>query len=342
MSKTSGTETVDAMRGRKTGIKGARRERIVLAAMYTAAVILAGAILLYKNPAPPGSSGFNTIIGMRIDALVAILLVAVCQSIATVLFHTASANRILTPSILGFDALYVLTQTALVFSLGVMAERVEGIPKIIVQSVLMILFATLLYGWLFTKFRASLHKLLLIGVILGIGFGSVSTFMQRLLTPSEFDVLAARLIGSISNANADYLPIAGTLVLALCVYVWHKRRIYDVLALGREIAVSLGLNYRLEIVKILVIVAFLVSIAVTMIGPMTFYGFLVATLSYQFVTRDSHQHTLPMALGVGLVTLLAATFILKHIFYAAGLVTVIIEFGGGLLFLIVLLKRGLK
>ncbi|MFF8818976.1 MULTISPECIES: iron chelate uptake ABC transporter family permease subunit [Leucobacter] len=318
------------------------RQLLPIAIVFVVAILLAVAILTYANPAQPGSSGFWVIVRSRAASLGTIALVAVCQAVATVLFHTATSNRILTPSILGFDALYVLTQTALVYVFGTAASGLEGIPKILAQSGLMVIFATALYGWLFSGKRANLHLLLLVGVVLGIGFGSISTFMQRMLTPSEFDVLSARLFGSIGNGNIEYLPFAATIALGILVFVWRRRKVYDVVALGRDAAVSLGVNYRREVVTILVLVAVLISVSVTMVGPMTFYGFLVATLAYQFARNDSHAEIIPLAIGIGLVTLLGATFVLKHIFSAGGLVTVIIEFAGGLLFLIVLLRKGLR
>lgn len=318
------------------------RQLLPILAVFAVALGIAIAIVTYGNPAAPGSAGFWTIVRSRLGSLGTIALVAVCQSVATVLFHTATSNRILTPSILGFDALYVLTQTALVFVFGTAATGLEGIPKILAQSGLMVVFATVLYGWLFSGKRANLHLLLLVGVVLGIGFGSVSTFMQRLLTPSEFDVLSARLFGSIGNGNLTYLPIAAAIALGILAYVWSRRHTLDVVALGRDAAVSLGVSYRREVVTILVLVAVLISVSVTMVGPMTFYGFLVATLAYQFARNDTHAATLPLAIGIGLVTLLGATFILKHVFAAGGLVTVIIEFAGGILFLIVLLRKGLR
>lgn len=318
------------------------RRLLPVGLVFVAAILLAIAVVAYGNPAPAGSAGFWIIVQTRLTSLGTIALVAVAQSVATVMFHTVTANRILTPSILGFDALYVLSQTALVFVFGVSATGLEGIPKIIAQSLLMIVFATVLYGWLFSGKRANLHLLLLVGVVLGTGFGSMSTFMQRLLTPSEFDVLSARLFGSISKGNADYLPIAATIVLLVFGYIWARRRTFDVISLGRDVSVSLGVRYRREVVTVLILVAVLISVSATMVGPMTFYGFLVATLAYQFAPGDRHADVLPLAIGIGLVTLLGATFVLKHIFSAAGLVTVIIEFTGGLLFLIVLLRKGLR
>ncbi|GAA1780426.1 iron chelate uptake ABC transporter family permease subunit [Agromyces lapidis] len=307
-----------------------------------AALVFVVGILVWDNPVPYGQPGFWIIVESRSVAVATIALVAVCQALATVLFHTATGNRILTPSILGFDALYTLMQTALVFVFGMAATQVEGPAKILVQSLAMMLFATLLYGWLFSGRRQNLHVLLLVGVVLGVGFGSVSTFLQRLLTPSEFDVLASRLHGSIGNANPEVLPWAELVVAAIAVVVWRRRRVLDVLALGRDTAVNLGVAYRREVVGLLVVVAALIAISTTMIGPMTFFGFLVATLTYQFVRSDRHGVVLPLAVLIGLASLTGAYFVLQHVFYTAGLVTVVIEFVGGLAFLIVILRKGLR
>lgn len=311
-------------------------------AILGALVVLAAvAVLLWDIPGDPTRRSFWLSLDLRVEAVATIAVVAACQGVATVLFHTATGNRILTPSIMGFDALYVVMQTALVFFFGGAAvAATDGLPKIVLQSALMIGFATALYGWLFAGRRGDLHIMLLIGVVLGVAFGSLSTVMQRLLTPSEFDVLSAQLFGSLANANPDYLPWAALVVAAVLVAVWRGRHRLDVLALGREPAVNLGLRYRREVLVLLVIVAVLISISTTMVGPMTFFGFLVATLTYQLAGSAQHRIVLPFAMLLGAATLLAGYFVLRHVFYAAGLLSVIIEFAGGLLFLIHLLRKG--
>lgn len=319
-----------------------RRPWVAPAVVGGIALVVAIGVLVVGIPVPVGHPGFWIIVQSRVGAVATIALVATCQAVATVLFHTATGNRILTPSVLGFDALYTLMQTALVSVLGTAATQVEGVGKIVAQSLLMILFATLLYGWLFSGRRRNLHVLLLVGLVLGIGFGSISTFLQRLLTPGQFDVLSARLIGSIGNGNPAYLPWALLIVVVVCVVVWQRRHVLDVVALGRDAATSLGLRFRREVVLLLVLVAALISISTTMVGPMTFFGFLVATMTYQLVDSDRHDRVLPMAVLTGLATLLGAYLVLQHVFYAAGLVSIVIEFVGGLLFLAVILKKGLR
>ena len=321
----------------------ARRPRIAWRFGILALVVVVAAIgaLTWDVPGAPGSRGFWIAVDLRIVSVATIALVACCQAVATVLFHTATANRILTPSIMGFDALYVVMQTALVFFFGSAAlSATDGLAKVIVQSVLMVGFATLLYGWLFAGRRGNLHVMLLVGVVLGVGFGSLSTVMQRLLTPSDFDILSARLFGNLSNSDAEYLPWGALVVAAVLAVVWRRRHRLDVIALGRETALNLGVAYRREVVGILVLVAVLISVSTTMVGPMTFFGFLVATLAYQLAGSSQHRVVLPFAALLGAATLLGGYFVLRHVFYAAGMLSIIIEFVGGLFFLIFLLRKG--
>ncbi|MCG7285659.1 iron chelate uptake ABC transporter family permease subunit [Cellulomonas sp. ACRRI] len=314
-----------------------------LAVVTLVALAAAVGVLTYGNPAPPGSPGFWVIVRSRFASVGTILVVAFCQGVATVVFHTVTNNRILTPSILGFDAMYRVIQTALVFLFGAgTLAATDGLGKIALQSLLMVGVASLLYGWLFTGTRADLHLLLLVGVVLGMGFGSLSTFMQRLLTPSEFDILSARLFGNISVSDASYLPWGALVCVVVGTVLWRRRHVLDVVALGRGTATSLGVRHQREVLLTLVLVAVLISVSTSMVGPMTFFGFVVAMLTYQVVGTSRHAQTLPMVVAVASATLLLAYLVLRHVFYAGGLVSVIIELGGGLVFLVHLLRKGLR
>lgn len=328
---------------RSTPAVASGRARIALrfGILIVIVVVAAIGVLTWNVPGEPGSRAFWLAVNLRVVSLATIALVACCQAVATVLFHTATANRILTPSIMGFDALYVVMQTALVFFFGSAAlSATDGLLKVVVQSALMVGFATLLYGWLFAGRRGNLHIMLLVGVVLGVGFGSLSTVMQRLLTPSDFDILSARLFGNLSNSDPEYLPWGALVVAVVLVVVWRARHRLDVLALGREASLNLGLSYRREVIGMLVLVAVLISVSTTMVGPMTFFGFLVATLAYQLAGSSQHRVVLPFAVLLGMATLLAGYFVLRHVFYAAGMLSIIIEFVGGVFFLVYLLRKG--
>ncbi|WP_367948790.1 iron chelate uptake ABC transporter family permease subunit [Microbacterium sp. NC79] len=330
-----------AGRARRVMDAETRRWAKRITALAVVAVITVVLVLTWNITVEPFSAGFYKIVEMRLATVVTIILVACCQAVAVVLFHTATGNRILTPSIMGFESLYVVIQTAMVFFFGVETlNATDGVGKVLVQSAIMVAFATVLYGWLFGGKFGNLHITLLVGLVLGTAFGTLSAFMQRMLVPADFDILSARLFGSIANSNPEYLPVGFTVLAAALFFVFGKRHRLDVLALGRETSINLGLSYKREVLTTLILVAVLISISTSLVGPMTFFGFIVATLAYQLAGSQQHRHVIPFAMLLGVVTLLGSYFVLHHIFRAAGLVTVIIEFVGGILFVILLLRKG--
>lgn len=297
--------------------------------------------LAWDNPMPPGSEGFWIIARMRVESVVVMAVVALCQAVATVSFQTATNNRIITPSIMGFESLYTLVQTAAVFFFGVAGvTMVVGLGQFALQAGMMVVFAVLLYSWLLSGKFGNIHIMLLVGVVLGGGLGALSTFMQRVLDPNEFDVLTARLFGNISNAQTEYLPYVIPIALVCAGVLFVRARRMNVLALGADATNNLGLNHKREIMIVLTLVSVLMAMTTSLVGPMTFLGFLVATLAYQFTDTYDHRLILPVAVLIGYTILSGAYFVLRNIFYAEGAVTIIIELVGGLVFLLVILRKG--
>ena len=67
------------------------------------------------------------ILSLRSEKLAALVLVGAATGAATVIFQTIAANRLLTPGIVGFDALFtVLAALALLASLLLATARTRG------------------------------------------------------------------------------------------------------------------------------------------------------------------------------------------------------------------------
>ena len=298
-------------------------------------------LLVYNNPVPIDSPSFIPVVKRRMVALVAMIIAAVCQSLSTVAFQSITNNRVITPSLLGFEALYSTIHTSTMFFFGVSTfVGFSGIGSFLFQVIAMVLMCLILYGWLLSGKYGDLQLMLLVGVIIGTGLRSLSTFMRRLLAPSEFDVLQAKLFGSVNNADAKYFPIAIPIVIVagLLLLIFSKK--LNVISLGKDICNTLGVNHQFSVIYALVLVSVLMSISTALVGPLTFYGFLVATLSYQMAPTYDHRYIFPMALAIGFLILTGAYFFMYHIFNAQGVVSVIIEMFGGITFLIVILRKG--
>ncbi|MFI8777809.1 iron chelate uptake ABC transporter family permease subunit [Brachybacterium paraconglomeratum] len=318
-----------------------RRYRIVLAVLVVLAAGAALGLLAIGNPMPVGSRGFWLIAEMRVTSLVVMAVVAICQAVATITFQTVTNNRIITPSIMGFESLYTVIQTAAVYTLGVAGVvALQGPGQFLAQVAAMVGLSVLLYGWLLRGRYANIQVMLLVGIIMGGGLGAVSTFMQRLLSPSEFDVLSARLFGSVTNASAEYLPFAIPLVIVATTLIWLNARTLNVIAMGRDVCINVGVDHGRQTIYSLVLVSVLMAVSTALVGPMTFFGFLVATLTYQLAGTHDHRRLLPLGALTGFVVLAGAYFVMNHVFYAQGVVSIIIELVGGTVFLVVIMRKG--
>lgn len=303
-------------------------------------LLCAFGLLVYNNPVPFDSPSFLPVVERRIVAVVTMAIAALCQSLATVAFHSVTNNRIITPSLLGFDALYSLIQTSMIFFFGAGAlVGFSGTGAFLSQVGVMVLMSLLLYGWLLSGKYANLQLMLLIGIIFGTGLNSLSTFMRRMLAPSEFDLLQARLFGSVTNADAAYFPIVIPIVLIVGVLLYLFSNRLNIVALGKDVATTFGVNHRRSVIYTLILISLLMSVSTALIGPLTFFGFLVATLSYQVAATYDHKYVFPMAFALGFFVLTSAYFFMYHIFNTPSVVSVIIELFGGVIFLAVILRK---
>lgn len=314
---------------------------VIVIALAVGAMLFGFGLLAYNNPMPFGTRQFWLIAERRASAVFAIVIVAACHSIATVAFQTVTNNRILTPSIMGFESLYSAIHTATIFIVGAAGfTAAYSFGMFAFQLAVMVAFALLLYSWLLSGRNPNMHAMLLVGIVIGGGLGSVTTFVQRLLTPSEFDVLTARLFGSVNNADPSYYPLAVPIVLIAGGLLYAMSSKLNVLALGRETSTNLGLNHKRLSIQALVLITLLIATSTALVGPMSFLGFLVATLAYQFADTFDHRYLFPMAFVIAQFVLTSAYFLMNHVFYAQGVVSIIIELVGGSVFLYVILRKG--
>ena len=321
--------------------RAARRYWLTMAILVVLAAASILGVLAYDNPMEFGSRGFWLIAQMRMTSIVVIVVIAFCQGIATIAFQTITNNRILTPSVMGFESLYRLVQTSAVYFLGAAGITfLTGPGQFLLQIALMVAFAAVLYGWLLVRRSGNLQITLLVGIVLGGGLGAAATFLQRLLTPSEFDILTARLIGSIANADTDELGWAIGLAAVTGLLLWMQGGRLNVMSLGRDTAMNLGLAHRRQMIIVLLLVSVLMAVSTALVGPMTFLGFLIAMLAYQLGDTYDHRLLFPMAWLIGIVVLAGSYFVLKHLFYAEGSVGIIIEVVGGTFFLAYILRKG--
>ncbi|OPH48645.1 iron ABC transporter permease [Paenibacillus ferrarius] len=272
--------------------------------------------------------------------VMSIVLTGTAIAYSTILFQTITNNRILTPSIIGLDALYMLIQTTVIFLLGSKsALSANGNLNFAITVGLMTLFSLVLFKLLFKREGRNLYFLLLFGIILGTFFGSFTTFMEVLIDPNEFSVLQGRSFASFNTVNSKLLLISAISSVIVVLYSLKFMKYLDVISLGREHAINLGVPYEYVVKRLLIIISVLVSIATALVGPVTFLGLLVANLTYQFMKTYRHRYLIPGSILICMIALVGGQLIMERIFSFSTPLAVIINFAGGVYFLYLLLRE---
>lgn len=276
----------------------------------------------------------------RIPKIFAMLLTAFCIGSASVIFQTITNNHILTPSVLGLDSLYVLVQTVIIFVLGSTSPLIVNQNyNFIIALGVMVICSIALYKVLFEKGKGDIVFLLLVGMIFGTLFQSLSSFMQRVIDPNEFLALQNNLFASFNNINTNILLLAVILILLIIPFVWDELAVLDVIALGRDHAINLGVNHDKVVKKLIVVVTLLISISTALVGPLTFLGLLIVNLSRQILKTYKHTYLIAGAILLGGITLIYGQLLVEQVLGFSTTLSVVVNLIGGVYFIYLLLKE---
>lgn len=316
-----------------------RKNRRKLALMVFL-VVVAAAAYLFSDVSFANERLFRYAMKIRIPKLIVMLVTAAAIGGASIVFQSVINNTIVTPCLLGMNSLYTLIHTAVVFVAGSGSFLVvNGNISFAVDLVLMGVAATVIYSYLFRKTNHNILYVLLIGTVLTSFFGSIQSTLVRVMDPNEYDGLLASLVASFSNINSEIIVFA---VLLLAVLIFALRRelaLLDVLTLGRDQAVNLGVDYDRAIRRLLLGVALCIAIATAMVGLISFLGLIIANLSRQLLKTYRHSQLIAGAALFGMIVLAGGQMIVEQVFVYAVPVSVFITVGGGIYFLYLLLGK---
>ena len=280
---------------------------------------------------------------IRTPKLIAMLITAFAIGGASIVFQSIINNTIVTPCLLGMNSLYTLIHTAVVFVAGsgsllaVNANAAFG-----VDLLLMGITATVIYSYLFKKTNHNVLYVLLIGTVLTSFFGSIQTTLTRVMDPNEYDSLLASLVASFSNINSEIIIFSVAMMLVVVFFLRKELALLDVITLGKDQAINLGVDYDRCIRRLLLGVTLFIAAATAMVGPISFLGLIIANLSRQLLKTYRHSQLILGSALFGMLVLIGGQLITEQVYSYTVPVSVFITVFGGIYFLYLLLKEGRK
>lgn len=288
-------------------------------------------------------ANLSYVIPKRLIRLATMLIVSCSIAYSSIIFQTLTQNKILTPSIMGYESVFILLQTVIVFIYGDKTfQIISQTSNFFVSTLCMMLFSMFMYLLLFKRGKNNIYHLLLIGLILGTLFETAGRFLQVIIDPNEFMIIEAHLFATFNKMNTDLLLVSAILLAITFIIGARYVKYLDVIALGREQSINLGLDYNKLVQIYMILISVMVAISTALVGPITFLGILVTNITYQIIKSVKHKYLLIACCIVSCITVIAGQFLIEHVFNFSTAVSIIINFIGGLYFLYLIITTKQK
>lgn len=282
---------------------------------------------------------FNYVIPKRLIRLVTIILGGICVAISSIIFQTLVSNRILTPAIMGYEAVYLLWQALLLLIGGTYGLVLLGSNgNFMISLILMLLYSWLIQRYLLSKDGRDVYLLLLFGLVFSIVIGTLTQFVQLRISPGEFSVFQGLSYASFNRASPEILIYSYIAVCLVLIMGLRNIALLDVLALGREQSISLGIDHAHYLKFYLALIAILVAVSTSLIGPTAFMGVFIANMTYALVKKQKHKITLAVGCGIAIIVFLIAQILVEHFFNYKTTVSILVNLVCGIYFLTLMVR----
>lgn len=307
--------------------------------LFLAVLLACAAFLLINNPIHKPKL-FRMFIGWRLPTLICMVIASVAIGVATLIFQSIVNNRIVTPALLGMNSIYSFLHTAAVFVFGTgSALYLNANLSFAADLISMGVVGTLVYWYLFKKTGHNILYIMLIGTLLSSFFGSMQTAMVRVMNPDEYDALLTTLVADFNNVGGEIIVFAIAALAAIVLALRKDLKLLDVITMGRDQAINLGVDYDRTIRRLLFGVVLCMAVATATIGPVSFLGLIVANLSRQIFRTYRHSHLIAGASLLGMLALIGGQLVSQHVFHFTVPVSTFVTIAGGVYFLYLLLSR---
>lgn len=286
------------------------------------------------------SLDFNYIIPNRVSRLLVMIIGGACIALSSILFQTITENKILTPSIMGYESIYVLFQSLLVFFLGMGSALYfnEGV-NFILSSLVIIVFSWLVHHFMMKKEGGNVYFLLLFGLVLTLVITSFNQLIQFSISPGEFSMLMSYSQASFNRSTGYEILLSLIVMVVISIYIYRATPLFDVLLLGRYQSKSLGLDYDPVVKKSLFMISILVAISTSLIGPTAFMGILVANMAYFLSVSPKHKTIFSIGVAFSIGVFVVAQILVEHVFNYKTTVGILVNLMCGFYFIILVISQ---
>lgn len=252
-----------------------------------------------------------TIFTLRLPRMIVALLVGVALSTAGGLLQTITKNDLADSGILGINAGAALAAVVFISVQGDSYYQALGSLSIFVLpfvAMLGALLAALLIYKLAYRRGIQPQRLLLIGIGVNIAITALISFYSFKGSAQDYNRILVWTSGSLWGSSWSYAFAIAPMILFICYLVYREHRKMDVMVLGDEVAIGLGVDVEKERKKLLLYAVLLAGCATAVAGSISFLGLLAPHIAKKLVGPRHKQFLFVSALLSSMLILVADSF----------------------------------
>lgn len=255
------------------------------------------------------------IFNLRLPRIIIGVLVGSSLAVAGTILQGVTKNDLADSGILGINsgaALFVVMY--IYFMNGNVYEGISDLTIFTMPIVSLIgaISGTVIIYALSWKNGIDSSRLLLIGIGINVAFTSLLTIFQLRFTTQEFNRVMAWTQGSIWGSNWKYVLTISPFIVLLMILTSYKARYLDILNLGDELSIGLGVNVEKERIKLVIYAVGLAGVATSVAGSISFLGLISPHIARKLV-GPKHNKLIPTSAMIGTLILLTGDTISRNI-----------------------------
>jgi len=272
---------------------------------------------------------------IRLPRILLAVLVGYALALGGVVFQAVLRNPLADPFILG-----VSSGSACGAVLGIALGFGFGVPALSFAGALLSVFLLLAIGSKTIGTESS--TILLTGVIINAFFTATVMFFLSIAADEKLHTMLFWLYGDLSQPSYRQLALIAPVLLPVSLVLYGLSRHLDLLTMGEDTAMRLGMDVVRTKLTLLILVSLTVSVVVAFSGIIGFVGLIVPHL-VRMACGSDHRLLIPLAALGGAAFLIAADTLARTLLAPTELpVGVISAFLGAPFFIFLLRTRGTR
>ena len=258
----------------------------------------------------------TTIFDIRLPRLCVAMLVAICLSTAGCILQSVTRNELAEPGMIGINAGAALAVVLLISSGQKTYYSEIGDASLFVMPLIAMIGSfisgSLIYRLSYKK-GVSPTRLILTGIGVNVGINAFISLYQLNMAQGDYNQVLTWINGSLWGSSWKFFYLILPLTLVFLGLTLWKVKILDVIDLGDELAIGLGVHVEKERKMLFFYATALAALATSVAGNLAFLGLLGPHLAKRLV-GPVHRRLIPMASRLSVMIILLADSISRNVF----------------------------